>query len=306
MRRPVMVLSQIGAFLLVPVMLLSIWLHIQVLDNHRYTESMRELGSDASFQAALGDQVSRLLNAEITKLANSSFASQYTSYVEEFGGIDLVQAEIVSAVNELIQSPNFVPYWVTLNQTTHQQLVQFLRGEGSALTSDNRHGIALDLAVIADWVDPFVDEAASQLLELAESDGVTQIPIAESRSFPLAEWFSRNSLAVAIGSSALFIALQVIAIYFADRRKNALVIAAVGIAVAAGLTLVAAKTFVSDHLAQIRDLQGRALAHEYVDALLSDLVMMAIATGIAALVIGAVLAALPFIRQTQPQGHAAF
>lgn len=298
MRLPLTLLSQILALLMIPVMLISIWLHIQVLDNHRYTASMRALGGDASFQAAFGDQISRLLNHEITKLSDSEYAVLAEQYVSDAGGIEAIQAVIQDAVASLIQSPYFVEYWVQLNQTTHQQLVDFARGESSVLVSNDRRGISLDLAMIASWVDPLVDGAASEALALATSDGVVQVPIAESRSFPPAEWVSRNSLAVAIGSIAIFVVLQTLAIVFATNRKQSAFFAVIGTAIVSGATVLTAKTLVSDHLASIRDAGGRALAREYVNAVMSDLVILAVAVALGSLLVGVVLAALPYVRRS--------
>ncbi|MGH2551274.1 MAG: hypothetical protein ACRDHN_17950 [Thermomicrobiales bacterium] len=296
-RIPLITLSQLIALLMIPLMLVSIWLRIQVLDNDRYSESMRDLGSDASFQDAFSDQVSRLLNNEITLLANTSYAALAASYVEAAGGVEALTAIIVDGVTSLIQSPLFVDYWVQLNQATHQQVVDFLEGRSSVIVADNRRGISLDLGLIASWVDPFVDGAASDVLALATSDGVAQFPIAESKSFPAAEWMSRNSLPVAIGSSAIFIVLQTLVIVLSRNRRQAVFLAAIGIAVVAAATMLATKTVISDHLSRIRDAGGRSLAREYVDALMSDLVLLAFGIAAGALVIGIVLAVLPYVRR---------
>jgi hypothetical protein len=297
MHRSVAPLSQIVALVMIPVMLVSFWLHVQVLDNHRYSESMRHLGSDASFQQAFGDQVTRLLSSEITKLSGTIDTALIQPYVDDLGGIEGVYAAISSGVQALIHSPYFVQYWVQLNQLTHQQVVDFVRGESSVLSNDGRRGVSLDMETIALWLDPFTDDSASAVLSLAMADGATQVQIAQSRSVPLAEWVSRNALAVAGVATVLFIVSQILAITAAQARKHAAVIAAIGIAVVAAATVVGTKTVVSDHLASIRDAQGRALAHEYVDAVLSSLVALAGVLAVASLVIAAVILALPYFRQ---------
>jgi hypothetical protein len=289
---------------MIPVMLVSIWLHFQVLDDQRYTESIRALGSDAGFQEAFGDQVSRLLNAEITKLSETSYAALAASYVEVAGGIDAVKALVEVGVASLIQSPIFEQYWVQINQTTHRQLVDFIRGESSVLVSDDRYGVSLDLGVVAGWVDPFIDGAASDALVLGTSDGTAQIQIAESSRIPTAEWVSRNSVAVAIGSTLIFVVLQTLAIVFASNRKQAVMFAAIGIAIVAGATLLASRTVAADHLSRIRDEGGRSLAQEYVNALMSDLVLMTGIVALGALLTGVALAALPYIRRDSRTGAA--
>ena len=295
MQRPLALLSQVVSLAMVPIMLVSIWLHVQVLDTDRYTESMRDLGADASFQLAFGDQVTRLLNDEIGKLNGPSIQP----YVDELGGIEAVYAAIESGVRSLIQSPSFVQYWVQINQVTHRQVVDFVRGESSVLTSDDRRGISLDLETIALWLDPFTNDAASAVLALAMADGATRVQIAQSRSFPPAEWIARNSGVVAIGSAAFFALFQGVAIALARNRKRASTVAAAGVAVVALLTVVLVKTFVSDHLARIRDMQGRTLAHEYADAVLSDLMALASLVTFVGFLSAALMIALPFIRARQ-------
>lgn len=299
MQRSLALLSQVVSLAMVPIMLVSIWLHVQVLDTDRYTESMRELGSDASFQQAFGDRVTRLLNDEIAKLNLASIQS----YVDELGGIDAVYAAIESGVDRLVQSPNFVPYWVQINQVTHQELIAFIRGESSLLSSDNRRGVSLNLETIAAWVDPFTSDAASAVLSLAMADGATQVQIAESRSFPPAEWISRHSLAVAIGSIAVFALFQALAIALSRNRRRATTIAAIGVALVSIATVVFTKTLISDHLASIRDAQGRELAREYIDAILSDFVTLASVLGVASLLLGAGMVALPYIRTGRSSGE---
>jgi hypothetical protein len=210
--------------------------------------------------------------------------------------METVEILVEMGVASLVQSPQFEQYWVQLNQTTHQQLIDFIRGEQSVLVSEDRYGISLDLGLIASWVDPFVDGAASEALLLATSDGVAQIPIAESNKFPTAEWVSRNSVTLAIVSALIFVLLQTLAIVLANNRKQAVMLAAIGIAIVAGATLLATRTVISDHLSDIRDEGGRALAREYVDALMSDLVLLTGLVGLGALLIGVVLAVLPYIR----------
>lgn len=293
MRRSLVLLGQIVALMMIPVMLVSIWLHVQVLDNDRYTESMRDLGADTSFRMAFGDQVTRLLIAEIGKLD----ISVIQSYVDKLGGIETVYATIESGVNSLVQSPGFVGYWVQINQLTHQQVVDFVRGESSVLTSEDHRGISLNLETIATWLDPFTNDAASAVLALAMADGATQIQIAQSRSFPPIEWVARHSREVAVGATVLFAVFQVLAIAFAENRKRASTIAAIGVATVAAATVVLVKTIVSGHLGRIRDTQGRALAHEYIDAILSDLMTLASALAVTGFLAGAVMIALPFVRR---------
>jgi hypothetical protein len=303
MHRSVAPLSQVLALVMVPVMLVSFWLRLEVLDNHRYTDSMRRLGSDASFQQAFGDQVTRLLNNEIAKLSSTVDPVLIQPYIDDLGGIEGIYAAIANGVQSLIQSPQFVPYWVQLNQLTHQQVVDFVHSESSVFSSNGRRGVSLDLQPIASWLDPFTDDSASAVLSLAMADGASQVPLVQSNSIPLSQWVSRNALPVAGSAALLFAISQVLAISAARARERAAAVAAIGVAVVAAATVVLTKSVVSDHLARIRDAQGQALAHEYIDAVLSSLVAMTSALALASLLTGAVILTLPYFRQHRQEAE---
>jgi hypothetical protein len=300
MRRALMGSCQIAAWAMAPVLLVSIWLHAYVLNNDRYSDSMQALGSDASFQQAFSSQVTRLLNDEIDKLTGASDLTLIQGYLDAAGGIEALHAEIDRGVERLVLSPGFVRSWIEVNRLTHQQLVAFIRGESSLLSADGRVGVSLDLATIASWLDPFTDDTASVVLTLAMADGATRVQIAQSRSFPPAEWVARNSAAVALSASTLFVVTQALALVFSGNRGRMVVVACAGIALMAVLTLIATKTLVSSHLMRIRDVQGRALAREYVDAVLSSFLTLAAALAAAGLIASVAMLALPYLRGARP------
>lgn len=296
MRNPIPLALQVVALAMIPIMLLSIWLQTQILSDTRYEQTMRALGRDASFQVEFERQASALLIAEVDGFERSTGAALLQPYIAQFGDIAGLRAEISRGVSDLVRSPAFPMYWSLASQFIHQQVIDFVHGDSSAITKDGRYGIAIDLQTIAAWIDPFTNDAATAALDLAFSDGSVQLQLTQSRKLPLLQWLARHSLPVAVVSLLGFVAAQTLVIARAGNRRRAIAIAGVGIAIISGLTLIVAKKQLSHYLARIPIDRGRPLAEEYVDALLSGLVGSAGALAVSGLLIAAAMLVWPFVR----------
>lgn len=301
MRRLLVGFSQALAFVMIPIMLVSIWLDVQALNTTRYANAMLDLGGQRGFQQEFANQITRMLKNEIALHWNIVASTEIPEYIDQLGGIEAVYAEIESAVGDLVESEEFPRVWADANRLLHQQVKAFLRGDDSALiVSDGRKGIALNLETVAAWLDPYTDDSMSEVLTFALEDGSEPIHVAQSQSFPPLEWLARNSGWVAIGSVALFLALQAGAVFLARNRRRQVAIAALGATFVAMATVAVTRTILSDYLARITNAEGRDLAQRYIEAVLSDFATAASIVAIAGAAVVLIILLAPVVRRPAP------
>ncbi len=118
------------AAVLLPVSLLSVWVHSVVSDTDKYVETVTPLADDDVVKAAAVNELER----EALQLAAT------TGTPLPAGTDELVHL----VVQQVVNGPTFRAAWVQANRTAHQQLVAVLEDRNSAVL-DSQGRVTLDL-----------------------------------------------------------------------------------------------------------------------------------------------------------------
>ena len=130
LRSPAAALTGLLAAVLLPVSLLSVWVHGVVSDTDKYVETVTPLADDDTVQAAVVKELER----EALQLAATSG-----------GPLPLGTEELVHVVVErVVDGPAFRTAWERANRSAHEQLVAVLEDRsGGRLDDDARVSIQL-------------------------------------------------------------------------------------------------------------------------------------------------------------------
>jgi tetrahydromethanopterin S-methyltransferase subunit D len=161
-RSSVAALTGLVAALLLPVSLLSVWVHDVVSDTDTYVETVTPLADDEVVKAAAVTELQR----EAMQLFGTTGA-----------GLPAVQQLVRAAVERVVESPAFRTAWIQANRVAHDQVVAVLEGKGQA-NLDDRGLVTIDLEPVfhavaqnlADAGVPGADRIASLHASIAVMD----------------------------------------------------------------------------------------------------------------------------------------
>ena len=122
LRSPVAALTGLLAAVLLPVSLLSVWVHGVVSDTDKYVETVTPLADDDVVKAAAVKELDR----EAMQLVASTGAPLLP-------GVDRLVHLVVQRV---VDSPSFRTAWAQANRSAHEQLVAVLEDRDSARLDD--------------------------------------------------------------------------------------------------------------------------------------------------------------------------
>ncbi len=133
LRSPAAALTGLLAAVLLPVSLLSVWVHGVVSDTDKYVETVTPLADDDAVKAAAVKELER----EALQLAATTGGPLPP-------GID----ELVHlVVQQVVDGPTFRTAWAQANRSAHEQLVAVLEDRSSA-TLDDEGRVSIELGTV--------------------------------------------------------------------------------------------------------------------------------------------------------------
>lgn len=266
--------------ILVPVALLTVWVHDIVLDTDRYVSTVSPLASDPAIEDAA---VKRITQAADVRVNGNQVTADLAAWLQSQGlppraaqAVKGLGPQLDSAVNDTVEkiatrfvsSDRFEQIWTNANRAAHTAVVHALTGQGRGAVGVSGGTVTLDVGQAVDQVkkalvDAGVSPAAKipdvdKQMVLFQSDQLKKIRSAAHLLDVIGNWFP--VLVVVIGACGVLLA---------HRRRRALARTALGAAFAClvvAIVLVVARRYYLDHLPP--QVQSEAAAAAVFDTLL--------------------------------------
>ncbi|EFL21530.1 LigA protein [Streptomyces himastatinicus ATCC 53653] len=248
--------------LLVPVSVLTVWVHGIVLDTDRYVATVAPLATDPAIQEAAVDHVSdavdlrhnsRKVTSDIADwLRDQGLPSRAADTIE--GLAPQLDAALDQAVRKvathIVHTEEFAAVWTGANRAAHAAVVHALTGEGHGPVGVRGDTVTLNVGAA-------VEKVKLQLVD-AGFPSARDIPDIHRRTILFhSHQLDRIKQAVRLLDlasnwlPALTIALGATGVLLARGRRRALALAALGAAVASlalALALTVARRYCLDHV----------------------------------------------------------
>ncbi|MFD8633029.1 hypothetical protein [Streptomyces sp. NPDC059533] len=248
--------------ILVPVSLLTVWVHDIVLDTNRYVSTVAPLASNPAIEQAAAH---RITEAADVRIDGSQVTDDLAKWLESQGlpprvgnavkalGPQLDSAAD-SAVNKIatrfVESDRFEKIWTTANRAAHNAVVHALTGQGRGAVEVEGGTVTLNVGEAVDQVKEDLVKAGIKPAEkipevnkqmvLFQSDKLAKIRNAVHLLDVLGNWLP-----------VITVVLGAIGVLLARRRRRALVTTALCAAAAClivAIALVIARRYYLDHL----------------------------------------------------------
>lgn len=265
---------------LVPVALITVWVHDIALDTDRYVKTVAPLATEPAIRATAVDRISKAVAVRIDGdraaaeladwLRSQGLPPQATAAVRSLGPqLDsAVDGAVTKVVTRIVHSESFAVAWRNANREAHHAVVDALTGEGRGAVGVGGGTVTLDVGTV-------VEQAKRQLVDagLSPADRIPrvdkQLVLFQSEELEkirdgahlldlLGHWLP--VLTVLTGAAGLLLA---------RRRRRALARTALGAAFACLVVVVAlvvARRYYLDHLPAA--VQSDAAAAAVFDTLL--------------------------------------
>ncbi|MGW4164734.1 hypothetical protein [Streptomyces sp. NPDC004788] len=286
------------ACVLVPVSVLTVWVHDIVLDTDRYVATMKPLADDPAIEDAMHN---RIVHAVDVRVDGKEVTAEIAAWLQSQGlppraakAVRGLAPQLDAAVNtaadkvatRFVQSDRFEKVWVTANRAAHTAVVHALTGKGRGAVGVSEGTVTLDVGTAVDKVKQELVDAGlepaekipdvNKQLVLFQSDKLEKIQGAAHALDVIGNWLPVITVVLAAGG-----------VFLAHRRRRALAKTALGAAFAClvvAIALVVARRYYLDHLPP--QVQSKAAAAAVFDHLLHFL-RIALRT---AIVLGIVIA----------------
>ncbi|MEU9048048.1 MULTISPECIES: hypothetical protein [unclassified Kitasatospora] len=266
--------------ILVPVSLLTVWVHDIVLDTDRYVSTVAPLATNPAIEAAAANRITQAVDVRVD---GSEVASETAAWLQSVGlppkaaaGVKALGPKLDEAVNDVVskaatrfvQSDTFEKTWTTANRAAHTAVVRALTGHGRGAVEVSNGTVTLDVGTAVDTVKQDLVSAG-----LTPADKIPQVnkQLVLFQSDKLAKIQGAAHLLDVLGNwvPIFTVVLGAIGVLLARRRRRALVTTGLGAAAAClvlAIGLVVARHYYLDHLpAQV---QSPAAAAAIFDTLL--------------------------------------
>ncbi|MGW7101898.1 hypothetical protein [Streptomyces sp. NPDC054838] len=248
--------------ILVPLSLLTVWVHDIVLDNDRYVSTVAPLASNPAIQAAA---VHRITEAADVRVDGSQVTADLAKWLEAQGlpprvgtavkalGPQLdsaADAAVGKVATRFVEGDRFERLWTTANRAAHSAVVHALTGEGRGSVEVEGGTVTLDIGAAVENVKQDLVKAGLKPAEkipevnkqmvLFQSDQLAKIRGAVHLLDVLGNWLP-----------VLTVVLGVIGVLLAQRRRRALVttmLCAAAACLILAIGLVVARRYYLDHL----------------------------------------------------------
>ncbi|MFH8387621.1 hypothetical protein ACH4E7_43210 [Kitasatospora sp. NPDC018058] len=284
--------------ILVPVSLVTVWVHDIVLDTDRYVATVAPLAREPAVQDAAVDRIVHAVDVRVdgpavvsdlaTWLQSRGVPPRAAAAVKALGPKldDAVNQVVTKAATEVVHSDTFVTVWTQANRFAHVAVVQALTGHGRGAVELTDGTVSLDIGAV---VDRLKEELVAAGLSPAEKIPDVNKRLVLFQSDKLAELRRAAHALDVVGNwmPVVTVLLGATGVLLARRRRRALVCTALGAAggcLLMSIALVVARHYYLDHLPS--EVQSPAAAAAVFDTLLHFL-RISLRTGI---VLGVVVA----------------
>ncbi|MER7772511.1 hypothetical protein [Kitasatospora sp. NPDC096140] len=266
--------------ILVPVSLLTVWVHDIALDTDRYVSTVSPLATNPAIQDAA---VARITKAVDVKVDGPAVASDVGDWLQSQGLPpraaaavkslgpkidDAVDQVVTKAATKVVQSDAFATVWTQANRAAHQAVVQALTGHGRGAVEVDNGTVTLNVGTA---VDKLKDDLVSAGLTPAEKipDVNKQLVLFQSDKLAKIRGYAHALDVIGNWLPIITVLIGVIGVVLARRRRRALVTTALCAAFACllvAIALVIARHYYLDHLPPA--VQSPAAAAAVFDTLL--------------------------------------
>ncbi|WP_251059169.1 MULTISPECIES: hypothetical protein [unclassified Streptomyces] len=248
--------------ILVPIALLTVWVHDIALDTDRYVATMSPLAKDPAIQDAA---VRRATHAVDVRVDGRQVTSDVAAWLESQGlppraaqAVKGLAPQLDSAVNEavtkvatrFVESDRFADVWTDANRAAHNTVVHALTGKGRGAVGVEEGTVTLDVGTAVDRIkDALVEAGLSPASRIPDVD--KQMVLFQSDK--LAKIRGGAHLLDVIGNWILLLTAVIgtAGVLLARGRRRALARTALGAAFACLVLLIAlivARRYYLDHL----------------------------------------------------------
>ncbi|MFE0251138.1 hypothetical protein [Streptomyces sp. NPDC059010] len=284
--------------ILVPVALITVWVHDIALDTDRYVETVAPLATEPAIQDAA---VNRISDAVDTRIDGDQAAGELADWLKSQGlppkataairglgpQIDsAVDGAVNRVVTRIVHSDAFATVWKDANERAHNAVVHALTGEGRGAVGVSGGTVTLDVGTLVEQVKKeLVDAGLSPAAAIPDVN--KQLVLFQSEELEKIRDGAHLLDVVGHWLPVLTVLIGVAGVLLARRRRRALARTALGAAFAClvvAIALVVVRRFYLDHLPAA--VQSDAAAAAVFDTLLRFLRYALVTT----IVLGVVIA----------------
>jgi hypothetical protein len=219
------------ACVLAPIAGTAIWINNQVTKTDRYLRTVKPLASNPAIQAAIADNVTKTLFANVDVRARTEQALPPRADFLAPAIVTGLHTFVENTTKSFLASDSFQKLWVELNRRAHTQLVKVLTGKGGKLVETKNGQVVVNLAPALARVK---ERLRDRGIEIFDKIPPTAIPssfvILDSKQLENGQRGVRLLKTLAIALPLIVLALIAAAIGLSERRRRTLLQAALGIA----------------------------------------------------------------------------
>ncbi|WP_051827915.1 hypothetical protein [Streptomyces bicolor] len=283
---------------LVPVALITVWVHDIALDTDRYVKTVAPLATEPAIQDAAVNRISQAVDVRIDGdqaaaelaawLRSQGLPPRATAAVRGLGPqIDsAVDGAVTKVVTRIVHSDAFATTWQNANERAHNAVVHALTGEGRGAVGVAGGTVTLDVGTVVEEVKrELVDVGLSPAAHIPQVD--KQLVLFQSEELEKIREGADLLDELGYWLPVLTVLIGVAGVLLARRRRRALARTALGAAFAClvvVIALVVVRRFYLDHLPAA--VQSDAAAAAVFDTLLRFLKYALVTT----IVVGVVVA----------------
>ncbi|MFG2334375.1 hypothetical protein ACGFMM_32905 [Streptomyces sp. NPDC048604] len=268
------------ACILVPVSVLTVWVHNIALDTDRYVETVGPLASDPAIEAAA---TNRIVQAVDVRFDGKQITADVAAWLQSQGlppraaqAVKGLAPQLDSAVSSatrkvatrFVESDRFENVWTTANRAAHAAVVHALTGEGRGAIGVKEGTVTLDVGAAVDRVkEDLVDAGVAPAEKIPEIN--KQMVLFQSDKLERMQSAAHALDVVGNWLPVLTVVIAAAGVLLAYRRRRALAKTALGAAFAClivAIGLVVARRYYLDHLPP--QVQSEAAAAAIFDQLL--------------------------------------
>ncbi|MGW3106180.1 hypothetical protein [Streptomyces sp. NPDC001100] len=268
------------ACVLVPVSVLTVWVHDIALDTDRYVATVKPLASDPAIEEAARNRIVQAVDVRVDgKRATAELAAWLqsqglppTAARAVRGLAPQLDAAVTGAAEKVatrfVRSDRFEKVWTSANRAAHAAVVHALTGKGRGAVGVDDGTVTLDVGTAVDRVkQELVDAgvtpaenipAVNKQMVLFKSDQLKRMQSAAHALDVVGTWMP--VLTVVLGAAGVFLA------YGRRRALAKTALGAAGAALIVAIGLVVARHYYLDHLPP--QVQSEAAAAAVFDHLL--------------------------------------
>jgi hypothetical protein len=219
------------ACVLAPIAGTAVWINNQVTKTDRYLRTVKPLASDPRVQAAIADNVTRTLFANVDVAARAEQALPPRADFLAPAIATGLHTFVENTTRSFLASDAFQKLWVELNRRAHRQLVKVLTGKGGKLVQTKNGQVVVNLAPALARVEQRLHDRGIDIFDQIPPSAIpSSFVILDSDQLHQAQRGTKLLNTLAIALPLIVLALFAGAIALSDRRRRTLLQASLGLA----------------------------------------------------------------------------